>query len=71
MGGLMDKIGTTIVGTYCGVPYHGIIEKARVYHDGIDIQYTVRLSEPVEVYDEYRTILLIRKDLDRDNYQLG
>ena len=64
-----DKTGTQISGKYLGIfPYSGIIESTRVCYGG-DVEYTVRLMDMIEVYGEYRSIILVRKS-DQENYSL-
>lgn len=66
-----DKTGTMISGKYMGIfPYTGIIESSRVCYGG-DVQYTVRLMDMIEVYGDYRSAILVKREKDSDNYNLG
>ena len=64
-----DKTGTMIEGIYCGVSYKGIIESTRVCYGG-DVQYTVRLLDIIKVYGDYRSIILVKRGADVENYKL-
>lgn len=64
-----DRTGTMIEGIYCGVPYKGIVESTRVCYGG-DVQYTVRLLDIIEVFGDYRSIILVnRKDFDIEHHR--
>ena len=59
-----DKTGTMITGYYMGTfPYDGIIESTRVCYGG-DIQYTVTLNNPICVFGDMRSTILVRRDKD-------
>ena len=65
-----DITGTRITGNYMGkFPYNGIIESSRVCYGG-DVQYTVRLLDMIEVFGDWRSTILVKRESDQENYQL-
>lgn len=64
-----SKDGKMISGTYCGIPYTGIIESSRVCFGG-DIEYRVQLMDMIEVFGEWRSSILVRKEKDENNYTI-
>lgn len=64
-----DLSGRMISGRYHGIPYRGIIETARVCY-GTDLVFRVRLLDHIEVFGEWRSDILVRKDADKDKYIL-
>lgn len=65
-----DKTGSMIVGSYMGIfPYRGIIESTRVCYGG-EVQYTVRLLDHIEVYGDYRSTILVKRDKDMQDYTI-
>ena len=65
-----DKTGSMITGKYMGLfHYHGIIESTRICYGG-DVQYTVRLLDHIEVYGDYRSTILIKREKDKDYYTI-
>ena len=64
-----DKTGTLITGMYHGKPYKGMIENSRVCYGG-DVEYKVILDDMIEVYREWRSSILVRREQDKDNYHL-
>ena len=64
-----DLSGRMISGRYHGIPYRGIIETTRVCY-GTDLEFRVRLLDHIEVFGEWRSAILVRKNADKDNYLL-
>jgi|688.fasta_scaffold313345_4 hypothetical protein len=61
--------GTHIKGEYHGIQYNGIIESSRVCYGG-DVEYRVRLLDMIEVYGDWRSTILVRKNMDYGKYVL-
>jgi hypothetical protein len=61
------KDGKKIIGEYCGVKYSGIVSNTRVCY-GTDIQYTVVLDKPIEVFGDPRERILVRKEANLGQY---
>ena len=65
-----DKTGTKIKGNYLGeIPFTGMIENSRIKYGG-DIEYRVRLLDMIEVYGDWRSVILIDREEDKDHYEL-
>lgn len=65
-----DKTGTLISGKYMGIfHYTGIIESTRICYGG-DVQYTVRLLDMIDVYGDYRSTILVKREKDNADYTL-
>lgn len=60
--------GCRITGYYYNVPYSGIVEDTRVAYGG-DIQYRVKLDDLITVFGDMRSIILINKQADKENYK--
>ena len=64
-----DLSGRMTSGRYHGIPYRGIIETTRICY-GTDLEFRVRLLDHIEVFGEWRSDILVRKDADKDKYIL-
>lgn len=57
----LDLEGKRINGLYLGfLPYSGLVVDSRVKYGG-EVQYTVKVDEPLKVYGEVRDVILIGK----------
>jgi hypothetical protein len=64
-----DFSGRMISGNYHGIPYRGIIETTRVCY-GTDLVFRVQLMDMIEVFGEWRSVILVQKEKDKENYIL-
>jgi hypothetical protein len=67
---MWDLTGKTITGQYHGQNYSGTISSTRVCYGG-DIQYTVELDQKLDIYGDIRDRILVRKEKDSGQYQIG
>jgi hypothetical protein len=64
-----DFSGRMISGKYHGIPYRGIIETTRVCY-GTDLVFRVQLMDMIEVFGEWRSVILVQQERDKENYEL-
>ncbi len=64
-----DLTGRMISGSYHGIQYRGIIESTRVCY-GTDLVFRVQLLDHIEVFGEWRSVILVQQDADKENYVL-
>jgi hypothetical protein len=64
-----DLSGRMISGKYHGIPYRGIIETTRVCY-GTDLVFRVQLMDMIEVFGEWRSVILVQQEKDKENYIL-
>ena len=65
-----DKTGEMIAGRYMGIfPYTGIIDSTRICYGG-DVQYTIRLMDMIEVYGDWRSVILVKRESDKADYEI-
>ncbi len=62
------KRGCKVVGNYYGHKYSGIVEEGRVCYGG-DIEYRVKLDKMINVFGEWRTVILVKKMADFEKYK--
>ena len=54
-----DLTGDRVNGMYMGLwPYSGLVTESRVKYGG-DVQYTVKLDEPIKAYGSVRDVVLV------------
>lgn len=59
---MWDRTGQVIRGTYCGVPYRGVVRYSRVKLAGTP-QHTVDLFEDITVFESpKRTVLILETE---------
>ena len=63
---MWDRTDQVIRGTYCGVPYQGVVAASRVKYGG-EIQHVVDLLDDIEVFGETRDAILI---LESDDFSV-
>jgi hypothetical protein len=60
-----DKTGSFISGLYLGqFPFSGTVRESRVKYGG-QVQHTVDLVNPIQVFGVIRNVVLIEETLDR------
>lgn len=63
---MWDRTNHVIRGTYCGVPYRGVIGSSRVKYGGA-VQHVVDLFEDIDIFGTERSAILI---LETDDFSV-
>jgi len=63
---MWNRANQVVRGTYCKVPYRGVVRSSRVKYGGA-VQHTVDLFEDIEVFGYPKSVVLI---LESDDFSV-